>query len=33
VYDEPQHLRVGFGRKNMPKALMRLEEALDGVIA
>jgi aspartate/methionine/tyrosine aminotransferase len=31
VYDEPQHLRVGFGRKNMPEALLRLEEALTGV--
>ena len=28
VYDEPQHLRIGFGRANMPEALERLERYL-----
>ena len=28
VYDEPQHVRVGFGRRNMPEALARLDEYL-----
>jgi aspartate/methionine/tyrosine aminotransferase len=28
VYDEPQHLRIGFGRQNMPEALARFEDAL-----
>lgn len=26
VYDDPAHLRVGFGRDNMPEALARLED-------
>ena len=29
VYDEPGHLRLGFGRANMPEALERLEHWLD----
>ena len=28
VYDEPRHVRVGFGRRNMPEALARLDEYL-----
>lgn len=28
VYDEPRHLRVGYGRANMPEALDRLERFL-----
>jgi aspartate/methionine/tyrosine aminotransferase len=28
VYDEPAHVRVGFGRANMPEALQALEEHL-----
>ena len=28
VYDEPQHLRISFGRANMPEALERLERYL-----
>jgi aspartate/methionine/tyrosine aminotransferase len=28
VYDEPRHVRVGFGRANMPEALAVLESAL-----
>jgi aspartate/methionine/tyrosine aminotransferase len=28
VYDEPGHVRVGFGRANMPQALGRLDEVL-----
>jgi aspartate/methionine/tyrosine aminotransferase len=28
VYDEPRHVRVGFGRSNMPEALERLEPYL-----
>ena len=28
VYDEPRHVRVGFGRANMPEALRSLEETL-----
>jgi len=28
VYDEPRHVRVGFGRANMPEALERLERWL-----
>ena len=28
VYDEPGHVRVGFGRANMPEALERLERWL-----
>ena len=30
VYDEPGHLRVGYGRANMPEALERLERYLAG---
>jgi len=30
VYDEPRHLRVGFGRLETPRALERLEEYLAG---
>ena len=29
VYDEPEHVRVGFGRANMPDALARLESWLE----
>jgi aspartate/methionine/tyrosine aminotransferase len=28
VYDEPQHVRVGFGRENLPQALERLDAHL-----
>ncbi len=28
VYDEPSHVRVGFGRTNMPDALRLLEACL-----
>ena len=28
VYDEPEHVRVGFGRANLPEALELLEESL-----
>jgi aspartate/methionine/tyrosine aminotransferase len=28
VYDEPQHIRFGYGRRNMPKALEQLESWL-----
>jgi aspartate/methionine/tyrosine aminotransferase len=28
VYDEPNHLRIGYGRSNMPEALARLETYL-----
>jgi aspartate/methionine/tyrosine aminotransferase len=28
VYDEPRHLRFGFGRKNMPQSLSQLEKYL-----
>lgn len=28
VYDQPKHLRVGYGRRNMPEALGRLERFL-----
>jgi aspartate/methionine/tyrosine aminotransferase len=28
VYDEPEHVRVGFGRANLPEALAALESAL-----
>jgi aspartate/methionine/tyrosine aminotransferase len=31
VYDEPDHVRFGFGRANLPEALAVLEEALTGV--
>jgi aspartate/methionine/tyrosine aminotransferase len=30
VYDEPQHIRFGFGRKNMPESLIKFEEYLSG---
>jgi len=30
VYDQPEHVRVGFGRANLPEALAVLEEALTG---
>ena len=29
VYDEPDHVRVGYGRANMPEALERLETYLN----
>ena len=29
VFDQPQHLRVGYGRANLPEALERLEAYLD----
>jgi aspartate/methionine/tyrosine aminotransferase len=29
VYDEPEHVRLGFGRANMPEALTVLENALE----
>ena len=29
VYDEPEHVRVGYGRANMPDVLARLESWLD----
>jgi aspartate/methionine/tyrosine aminotransferase len=29
VYDQPRHVRLGFGRANMPEALARLEGLLD----
>lgn len=29
VYDQPRHIRFGFGRKNMPEALSKLEAYLD----
>ncbi len=29
VYDEPRHLRMGYGRSNMPEALERLERYLE----
>jgi len=29
VYDEPGHIRFGYGRKNMPEALERLSSYLD----
>lgn len=28
VYDVPNHVRVGFGRQNLPEALSRLEPCL-----
>ena len=30
VYDQPGHVRIGFGRASMPGALSLLEENLDG---
>lgn len=29
VYDEPRHVRIGFGRANLPEAIARLDEHLD----
>jgi aspartate/methionine/tyrosine aminotransferase len=29
VYDEPRHVRFGFGRANMPEALQRLDDYLE----
>ena len=29
VYDEPGHLRFGYGRKNMPEALAQFAACLD----
>jgi aspartate/methionine/tyrosine aminotransferase len=29
VYDQPRHIRFGYGRKNMPEALAKLETYLD----
>jgi aspartate/methionine/tyrosine aminotransferase len=29
VYDQPQHIRIGYGRSNMPEALERLEAYLE----
>jgi aspartate/methionine/tyrosine aminotransferase len=29
VYDQPRHIRFGYGRKNMPEALAKLEAYLD----
>jgi aspartate/methionine/tyrosine aminotransferase len=33
VYDEPRHIRFGYGRRNMPEALARLETALASRLA
>jgi aspartate/methionine/tyrosine aminotransferase len=33
VYDEPEHVRVGFGRANLPEALAVLDSALDAAAA
>ena len=33
VYDEPAHVRVGFGRANLPEALAVLESALEAPAA
>lgn len=30
VYDQPQHIRFGYGRKNMPESLAQLSAYLDG---
>jgi len=30
VYEEPDHVRLGFGRANLPEALAVLETALAG---
>ena len=30
VYDEPDHVRIGFGRADMPDALELLEASLTG---
>jgi aspartate/methionine/tyrosine aminotransferase len=29
VYDQPRHIRFGFGRKNMPESLAQLGAYLD----
>jgi aspartate/methionine/tyrosine aminotransferase len=29
VYDEPRHVRIGFGRRNLPQAIERLDAHLD----
>ncbi|MCW3057444.1 MAG: Aminotransferase, partial [Solirubrobacterales bacterium] len=29
VYSQPRHLRLGFGRANLPQALARLDAYLD----
>jgi hypothetical protein len=29
VYDEPRHIRFGYGRKNMPEALSQFGAYLD----
>jgi hypothetical protein len=31
VYDQPQHIRFGFGRKNMPEALAQFGAYLDKI--
>ena len=33
VYDEPEHVRVGFGRANMPEALERLDAFLERLVS
>ena len=33
VYDEPRHIRFGYGRRNMPEALAQLETALANRVA
>jgi aspartate/methionine/tyrosine aminotransferase len=33
VYDEPKHLRMGYGRSNMPEALKKLETYLTAKVA
>jgi aspartate/methionine/tyrosine aminotransferase len=30
VYDEPRHIRFGYGRRNMPESLAKLEAYLQG---
>jgi aspartate/methionine/tyrosine aminotransferase len=30
VYGHPRHVRIGFGRTNLPQAIARFEEHLDG---
>jgi aspartate/methionine/tyrosine aminotransferase len=32
VYDQPRHIRFGYGRKNMPEALAQLSSYLDSSI-
>jgi aspartate/methionine/tyrosine aminotransferase len=29
VYDQPRHIRFGYGRKNMPEALAQLDSCLN----